>query len=77
MVLPFFLRSESPVDVKVTRRPLDDDLLDKGAEEFPTCVHVGITVDGIQELVHEFMRSFRLQPLFFVAGGFLLHADFL
>lgn len=77
MVLPFFLCSESPVDVEVTWRPLDDDLLDKGAEELPARVQVGIAVDGIQELAHEFMRPFRLQPFFLVAGGFFLHAELL
>lgn len=77
MVLPFFLRSESPVDVEGTRCPLDDDLLDEGAEELPACVQVGIAVDSIQELAHEFMGSFRLQPLFLVADGFFLHAELL
>ena len=77
MVLPFFLCSESPVDVEVTWRPFDNDLLDEGAEELPACVQVGIAVDGIQDLVQEFMRPFRLQPLFLVAGGFFLHAELL
>lgn len=63
MVLPFFLRSKRPVDVEVTRCPLDNDLLDKGAEELPARVQIGVPVDGIQELVQERVSPFRLQPI--------------
>lgn len=77
MVLPFFWRSKRPVDVEVTRCPLDNDLLDKGAEELPARVQIGVPVDGIQELVQERVSPFRLQPIFLIAGGFFLDAEFL
>lgn len=77
MVLPFFLCSERPEDVEVSWRPLDDDLIDKGTEELPARVQVGIAVDGIQELGHELMRSLGFQSLVLFAGGLLLHVELL